>query len=306
MNRPKALFRETLVVWLAVLVVCVQIVVTYARLPARELYHVTGSGLSGGASRLLVFLNYPTALIAIGIVGLVFRQLDSAALKAAAVLAVVLSAAVFWPGVVDQADLDARPVNAIAAIGVGLALGLTVAARRRGQWPATARLSGDRVRLAVTALLLLAAPPWLAADLGFFLDDVPLLGWLYRTGAPPHNEAGLAAAIPSVHHGHHHGMDGVLLVTSALLLSRVLPAIGGSLRALSAVYLSLMLAYGAGNIANDFWLEQVVKRGWTGWEIPSVLEPRLEWAWGVIVAGAAVIWWAWFRDERRVSPRSGS
>ena len=284
---------------------CVEILVTYARLSARELYHVTGTGLSGGASRLLVFLNYPTALIAIGVVGLVFRQLESAALKAVAIIAVVLSAAVFWPGVVDQADLDARPVNAIAAIGVGLALGLTVAARRRAA-TVTARLSGDRVRLGLAALLLLAAPPWLAADLGFFLDDVPLLGWLYRTGAPPHNEAGLAVVIPSVHHGHHHGMDGVLLVLSALLLSRVLPTIGGSLRALSAAYLSLMLAYGAGNIANDFWLEQVVKRGWTGWEIPSVLEPRVEWAWGVIVAGAAVIWWIWFRDERRVSPVSGS
>ncbi|TML63993.1 MAG: hypothetical protein E6G14_17715, partial [Actinobacteria bacterium] len=133
--------REPLVVWLVLALVCVEILVTYARLPARELYRVTGTGLSGGASRLLVFLNYPTALIAIGVVGLVFRQLESAALKAVAVIAVVLSAAVFWPGFVDQADLDARPVNAIAAIGVGLALGLTVAARRRAA-TVTARLSG--------------------------------------------------------------------------------------------------------------------------------------------------------------------
>jgi hypothetical protein len=51
-----------------------------------------------------------------------------------------------------------------------------------------------------------------------------------------------------------------------------------------------MFCYGIGNIANDFWLEQVVKRGWTTWEIPNVLTPRITVAWAVIVVAAAVIW----------------
>ena len=49
-----------------------------------------------------------------------------------------------------------------------------------------------------------------------------------------------------------------------------------------------------GNVANDFWLEQVVKRGWTSWEIPSVLQPRATWAWAVLLAGTALVLAAWY------------
>jgi hypothetical protein len=228
----------------------------------------------------------------------VAHHFRTAAAKATAVLAVVLSAAVFWPGIVDQGDLDARPINAIAALGVGLAFILTIAGLRSA---ARVRPAGDKVRLALAVCALVAAPPWLAAELGFYLDGVPLLGWLYRTGAPPHGEPVASPALASVHHGHHHGMDGVLLVCSALLLSRLLPTTRVAWRALVAGYLSLMLAYGAGNIANDFWLEQIVKRGWTTWVIPSVLQPRVEWAWGVIVALALLVWLAIVTDG---APRS--
>jgi len=37
-----------------------------------------------------------------------------------------------------------------------------------------------------------------------------------------------------------------------------------------------MLAYGVGNLVNDDWLEQVVKRGWTNYQLPSVLVPTRE------------------------------
>ena len=39
--------------------------------------------------------------------------MPSRAWRGAAIASVVLCAAVFWPGVVNQDDLDARPVNAI-------------------------------------------------------------------------------------------------------------------------------------------------------------------------------------------------
>ena len=38
-----------------------------------------------------------------------------------------------------------------------------------------------------------------------------------------------------------------------------------------------MLAYGIGNLVNDDWLEQVVKRGWTNREVPDVLTPGANW-----------------------------
>ena len=274
--------RESLFVWLLYGLVTVEILVTYSRVPANELYHVSGSGQTGGASRALVFLNFSTALVAIAVVALVYTQLPGRAWRALAVVAALLCTPVFWPGVVDQANLDARWVNVPAAVGVVLALGLTISSR---PWVSAHR--GDRVRLVLGVLVLLAAPAWLAADLGFFLNGVPVLGSIYETG--PH----------FVHHGHHHGMDGVLLALAALLLSRALPAIRARmLRLVTAAYLALMLSYGIGNVANDFWLEQVVKRGWTSWAIPSVLQPRLTWAWALIVVGAATVWLTWFREIR--------
>src|SRR5262249_40438433 len=83
-------------IWLVFAVVAFEIAVTSSRLPARELYHVSGSGLEGGASRVLVFSNYPLALVAIAILALLLEGLGR--LKVVAVAGIVLSAAVFWPG----------------------------------------------------------------------------------------------------------------------------------------------------------------------------------------------------------------
>ncbi len=286
--------REPLVVWILLGIVAAAIAVTYARLPARELYHVSGSGLAGGASRALVFLNFPAALIAIGLIAVSFERLPGRAARVLAILAALLCTPVFWPGVVSQGDLDARGVNVPAAVGVGLALALTATAPGGPR----AALGRDRLRVAIAVVLLVVAPPWLAAELGFFLNGVPVLGWLYRSGPYLAQQPGLPPFPPAVHHGHHHGMDGVLLALSALLLSRLLPAIRArALRLAAAAYLALMLAYGIGNVANDAWLEQVVRRDWTRRVLPSVLEPRPTWAWAAVVAGAAIVFAAWFARE---------
>ena len=58
---------EVLAVWALFAVVALEIFATYWRLPARELYHVSGSGPAGGGSRVLLFLDYPTALVAIAV-----------------------------------------------------------------------------------------------------------------------------------------------------------------------------------------------------------------------------------------------
>ena len=71
-------------------------------------------------------------------------------------------------------------------------------------------------------------------------------------------------------------------------------------------YLALMLAYGVGNLANDDWLEQVVKRGWTMHELPSVLTPAANWGWAAVLLGAAVVWLLWFRQPSRTTPAPAS
>src|SRR5713101_3181607 len=119
-------WAEVGAVWVLFALVSVEILVTYSRLPWNQLYHVTGSGIEGGASRALVFLNFPVALAAIALMLILLDRLTSGVERGLAVLGIVLCAAVFWPGMVDQGKLDARPVNAVAAIGVAIAFGLTV------------------------------------------------------------------------------------------------------------------------------------------------------------------------------------
>ena len=298
-RRTPSLPLEIVAVWAMFLVVAVAIVITYSRVPATELYHVSRGGLAGGASRALVFSNFSTALVAIAVLALLADRFSSRLTTAAAIVGVVLCAAVFWPGIVDQADLDAKPSNALAALGVLVAFALSALALRGGTAWSGSR-AGDRVRIVMGVVAICISLPWIAADLGFFLDRVPLLGWMFQTGVELPESVGSKTLTPAVHHGHHHGMDGLLLLLSALLLSRIVtPVRRRTLRIATGVYLALMAAYGIGNIANDFWTEQVVKRGWTTWSLPNVLRPQLSVGWGVILLGTAGIYALSVWDTRR-------
>jgi Mn2+/Fe2+ NRAMP family transporter len=209
------------------------------------------------------------------------------------------SAVVFWPGVVDQDDLDAKAANVLPAVGVAIAAGMTIVVAVRGgveRWQPARHLDWFRVALGVGVIFV--ALPWLLADLGISLDGIPVLGSIWQTGEL-RTQPGDPVVHSAVHHGHHHGMDGTLLLWSALLLSRTLPAFGRrALGRVTAVLLSLMLAYGLAEIANDAWLEQIVKRGWTDWEIPDMTRPSVSLGWLAIFIGTVLVYVVWFgRDE---------
>jgi hypothetical protein len=280
---------EVLTVWILFGVVAVEVWVTYARLPLEELYNVSGTGVAAGAGRALVFLNYPTALVAIAPLAVLAERLRGRlALVAAAGAA--LCAVVVWPGVVEQSDLDAKPVNALPALGVLIAVILTVVALRRGGIGASRPFDGawDIARAIGAGIILLASLPWLSGELGFYLDAVPGLGSVFLGGElrPEPGHPNLTA----VHLGHHHGMDGSLLALSALALSRVVADVRTRfLHAAFGLYVALMFAYGLANAVQDFWLEQLVKRGTTTLEIPSLIVPKASWAWAGLLAAALLI-----------------
>lgn len=263
------------VVWSLFLVIAVSIVVTYTRLPPSELYHVSGTGLAAGFGRALVFFNFPVALAALPLAVLLADQLRQERIMfGVAIVAAGLCAVVFWPGVVDQANLDAKAINTLPAAGVVMTV---VVAGAAGAFALPVRI--DVVLGLILLGLLVLTSPWIAADLGFFLDRVPLLGSLFLSGK-------VVGGHPAVHHGHHHGMDGFLLVAAALA---TIPSLGRArsprLATFVTVYLGLEIAYGLANMANDAWLEQVVKRGWTSVEIPSVLRPAVSLPWfGIVLA----------------------
>jgi hypothetical protein len=289
---------EAIAVLSVVFLIAAGITFTYSRTPVDELYNVSREGFGGGLSRALVFLNYSSALVAIPVAAIVAARLGGRGAAIAALVAVGLCAIVFWPGVVEQSDLDARAVNSIAAAGVLLTAALAITAWRRFGGSFAPRRSLDPLRIAIAIALLFLALPWLAATVGISFAGVPVLGSLWQTDElrlqPGHD-----VRSPAVHAGHHHGFDGVLLALSALALSRMRVT---RLRIAVGAYLALMLAYGLANAAQDAWLEQVVKRGWTSREIPSLILPKASLGWAAIVV-AAVAFFALAATEKARSRR---
>ena len=278
---------EVLAVWALFGLTALAILVTYSRLPPQETYNVSEDGLAGGAGRALVYLNWPVSLVAIAIALFALDRLLETPQRRLAIAATAVSVAlgllITLPGVVDQSDLDAKPINALPPLGVAIALGLSVYAGRPDR---KVRLRGDGVRLVLVGVLLLASIPWIAAELGFYIARVPLLGGVFMSDEiTPEKDNPLLRA---VHLGDHHGFVGALLATAALLLSRVRPLMRSMrLRVAFTAYLALMLAYGLANAVQDGWHEQLVKRGSVDWKMPSVVRPEPSFAWMIVLVLAA-------------------
>ncbi|HET8651883.1 MAG TPA: hypothetical protein VFM13_04835 [Gaiellaceae bacterium] len=253
-------------VWALLLAAAAAIVVTYTRLSPATLYNVSEEGPELGLGRALVFVNYPVSLVAIPIAWLAADRIGSRRATSAAVAATVLCGVSALPGVVDQHDLDAKPVNVLPAIGVAIVLALSV----RAPWERVGRLPLDPVRLGIGVVVWVVALVWVASVLGFYFPGDVLLGEDVRRG-------GDGRLGPAVHRGDHEGLDAALLVTAALVLTRYRP------RFAIAWLLGLALAYGLAVEWRDFWFEQVTKRGWTDWVPPQVLTPRLSVAWAALV-----------------------
>lgn len=280
---------EALVVWGLYAVVGLCVLLTYSRVAPDELYHVSHSGLSGGAGRVLVFLNFPTALMAIAVLALATDRLRP---RWPALLPLGLCLVILAPGVVDEDDLDAKWINVLPVLGVAIVLAMTIWTVRTGGTGGAGSPAGDRVRIAVAAVLAFLALPWIFAEAGVYLGDVPGLASIFRSKQIFEGHA-------SVHLGEHHGLQGLLLVVTALLLSRELPRMHPTrLRTALAAYLSLMIPYGIANMANDGWNEQIVERGWASWQIPDMLRPGLTWAWGLTILAAAAIFFTALQPGR--------
>ena len=279
-------------VWALAAADVLAIFLVYSIVDPSNLHAVSGGGLEGGLSRALVQLNFPSvAGVAIATTILALDSLPRRAWLAGAP-ALALCAVIAWPGVLDPNDLDARTINVVPAIGVGLALGLTVAAARAAGAGFAPRRRWDPVRVVAATIAILVSLPWIAAEVGVhFPQGVFLTTELY---AEPGREPTAA-----VHLGHHHGWTGGLLVLSALLLSRVrLHHV--RLGKAYAVALCLGLAYGTAILVNDLWHEQVVKRGWTSWDFPSALVPGPHVIWAVVIGAVVALYALGFARSDRV------
>jgi len=132
------------------------IAVTYTRLPPEDLYRTSVGGLRGGLSRALVELNFPLALIALGLLTVAANALlDSHRRLVIWISVIAIPLCALTGVVVDQSDLDATPRNAFPAIGVALIAVLTViAVRANGAEPT---LDWENDKPTVVALREIAA-----------------------------------------------------------------------------------------------------------------------------------------------------
>jgi hypothetical protein len=281
---------EALATWALWGLITLVVLGTYSRLDPAETYHVSREGLAGGLSRSVTLLNFPIALVAIALVLIAVAALPHSAWWAAGP-SILLCATIPW--FVDQSNLDAHWGNAVPALGVAIAAGLTAAATRRVGGSFAPTRPWDVARIVLAAVVLLVSLPWITAELGFhFAGDLFMGEELGRE-----KDGTLIAA---VHLGHHHGLDGALLVVTALLLSRV-SIDGRVLRVVLFSYLGAMFAYGAVNCVQDAWNEQLVKRGWTDASIPSAILPSAKPIWLVVVALAVATAIVLLRENKRTS-----
>lgn len=302
--------RGVLVVWLLYALVTGAIFVTYSRVPPTLMYNVSHQGIAGGASRVLTFSNFSLSFGALAVLGFVIARLLAGAsarrpiVLAFGAVALVLCLVTALPGVVDQGDLDAKPVNAVPAAGVLLVIGLTVyALRTRGVGQSPAWDNRDRARLIALIALALVALPWMLADLGIYIGDIPPLDRVVMSKQHPAIDPTLAA----VHLGHHHGLDGAVLAIAALILGRELGRVRPRwLRTTLSWYLALMVAYGIANMLNDGWYEQVVQRGWTTWSVPDMLRPQLSAGWSLLLLGMVLLRFLIFRPRLAPLPMASA
>jgi len=305
--------REARALWLMWASVAALVWITYARLPASDFYNVTGTGFGAGAARVLVLLGWPISLAAVALLAPAADRLLASphppggrrAVIAASAASLVLCGTIAWPGVITQSNLDAKPSNLLAACGVGIAGVVTaVALRRTGPGPRMALGLGDRVAIALLAVMGVAALPWIFANVGVYIGDVPVLSQVFMSKKilpePGHPH------LHAVHLGNHEGLDGWLLAATALGLRRALPTMRPTrLRTVLACYLALLLGYGLMVAANDFWHEQLVKRGTTSYSLPDVITPAVNGGWAFLLALAAGLYICGFRVPRH-GPRRGT
>ena len=261
--------QEALVAWTLWGLVAIGVWATYARFPAAELYNVTGTGFAAGAARTLVFLSWPVAIAAVALVVVAADRLlagsipgwGRAATGLATAAAIALCATIALPGALDPNDLDARAAKVPAAVAV--------------------------------PLLVIVAIPWILAGVGLYTGDVPVLDDVYISKAvvPEPGEPALRA----VHLGNHEGIDGILLAGTAFALRRALRRMRPTPVPLLGGYLALIAVYGMAVAADDFWIEQLQKRGTVSRGLPYVLAPGPRPAWAALVAVACVVYVVAFR-----------
>ena len=126
--------------------------------------------------------------------------------------------------------------------------------------------------------------PWIFAEIGFYISDVPLLG-----GSSSPRRCALTGREPSlraVHRGRHHGMDGVLLAMLGAPPSPRPPGAALQAATVASRPTSPSCSLWASECLPGLLDGAAAEARPTSVELPSLIRPGVSWAWAaILVAG---------------------
>ena len=254
---------EALLVWGLWALVALAVLVTYSRLDPSLLYHTTGDGLGGGLSRVAVLLTSHLAR----------RRRAHAALPRRAVRGM--------PG--GSAALRSRSAPSPPSPVSSARKTSTHAGSTRFRPPVSLSRSASP---AVAALRAASRSPHLCPATGSGSC------WASSSASSPYPGSSQSSASTCRATSSSARRSPDRRRTSGRRPPRPPPrprrrpargvrapplaaAPGRPFRRVYVAYVALAFGYGAVNFAQDLWQEQLVKRGWVDWSIPTALEPGL-------------------------------
>ncbi|MFW9905431.1 MAG: hypothetical protein ACFFFH_13910 [Candidatus Thorarchaeota archaeon] len=143
--------------------------------------------------------------------------------------------------------------------------------------------------------------PWIFAQLGFYISDFPILGIIFwaRQSTLQEQEPKYPNA---VHIGTHHGTEGFLIIVFLWITTLwILPVIlDNRVRQSLGVITGFGFGYAIYNAAEDFLTEQIYKRGWMDFRLPSGTTPGLNLQYLTILIIGIIIYYFYLR--KRIDP----
>jgi len=146
----------------------------------------------------------------------------------------------------------------------------------------------------IIVITLLISMPWIFANSGMFVSDVPVLGNIYLAKQDFNGHS-------SVHLGSHHGYKGfTFFLLMILVFTTVKYLYNKKTKIVAGLVCCYLLAWGFYNMFQDFFTEQIFKRGLVNFTFPNATTYfQISFPLAVI-SGVLIYTFVWRRLETKI------